>query len=411
MKFSMTLEQFIFEKDNYFNWRITHDEEKKFFRLINIEFVSHKLQNSFLKPHIWQHQLLILIPHTLSCEKLYLHITREPYDLNNLLLPDPVVSDACCKNQMISCELRQVPNQPLISKLNTPHEGDDLLAKSFFNFMNSNLIEDILLMSMVRSITDAMDIIKDCTRKNNSFILSGKSKQGWAVWLTSAFRNDVSDIIPVVADVLNLKELFLNHSQTFPHWTAPVQDFVVNKVTDLINSDKFTKLCSVIDPINYLDRFTKVSKHIISATGDELFLSDHISSYFYKINDCTLTYLINSGHQIEKTSYRQDILALIHVCNNPERFAEINHNLYEGEKLWDETSWKKIIFKASNNQKDFRKNLSKVEFKPVELIDDTTKDNRINNDPAPEQQASFIQLFTKLDQYNLRFHTPIKIIS
>jgi PhoPQ-activated pathogenicity-related protein len=83
--------------------------------------------------------------------------------------------------------LMDVPHQPLFGGM----VEDELIAKTFDEFMKARDAELLSILPMVKSGVRAMDAVQQFCQKTLSFevgrfTVTGASKRGWTTWLAGA---------------------------------------------------------------------------------------------------------------------------------------------------------------------------------------------------------------------------------
>lgn len=129
---------------------------------------------------------------------------------------------------------------------------------------------------MVKAAVRAMDAVTQfmLTLKPNvrisEFVVAGASKRGATTWLTGATDKRVVGIIPLVFDLLNVKEVVQGMFQSFGGWTFAFTDYIEMEVPKYFGTPELDVLTDVIDALNYKQNLT-MPKLVIDACGDEFF--------------------------------------------------------------------------------------------------------------------------------------------
>ena len=160
---------------------------------------------------------------------------------------------------------------------------------------------------MAKSIIKAMDATQKILPEIESFVLSGASKRGWAVWLAAIEDERVSAIIPIVIDALNtqanIKHICDSYKGICP---ISLRDYKAEGITERITSDGFTDLMTIEEPLNYLNsgkdkyiqRFS-IPKYMIYASGDDFFVPDSSKFYFQQLpGNNYIRYLPHAMHYL-----------------------------------------------------------------------------------------------------------------
>lgn len=129
---------------------------------------------------------------------------------------------------------------------------------------------------------------------------------------------------------------------------------------DRIDTPEFKKLSTIIDPLEFADRF-KMPKYIISATGDEFFPSDTSQFFYPKLKgEFHLRYIPNANHAFSN-QIPEVIFALISyfnmIVNNiprPEFTWTYNNGTLE-VKTFGKKPFNVLMWSATNpKNRDFR---------------------------------------------------------
>lgn len=225
---------------------------------------------------------------------------------------DPLLGGLAALTGSVIADLRTVPNQPLqfAGEAFTRTE-DEIIAKTFRNFLDGGDDEWPLLLPMVKSAVRGMDTIQDflptvvsATDVPDEFFLTGGSKRGWTSWLTAAVDSRVAAIAPAVIDVLNMDESVAHHREFYDGVTNSVsggysvalQDYTALGIFDELGNPSAQPLLDIVDPYEYRDRLT-MPKYLVNSTGDEFFVPDSAQFYFDDLQGQTyLRYVPNTGH-------------------------------------------------------------------------------------------------------------------
>lgn len=211
---------------------------------------------------------------------------------------------------LIVVAVSNVPNQYLTySDDGVPRTEDGSVAHSWKLFMQAPEQRPFMSLHvpMMEALVKAMDLAQKETQPGQvvSFLATGASKRGWAVWLSALADSRVDSIVPFVIDVLNTDKVF---DQTFlaygGNWPLAYVDYYLQGVIAQRKSEPFKKLMQVEDPMTYLnlpgytDRM-KISKYIVNASGDDFFIPDASRQYFPDLpGNNTLRVIPNSAHDV-----------------------------------------------------------------------------------------------------------------
>jgi PhoPQ-activated pathogenicity-related protein len=184
---------------------------------------------------------------------------------------------------------------------------DSLQARAFDVALGTGDFTWALMAPMVKAAIRGMDTMQDFLRQRywgrkvvRSFVLTGHSKRGHAVWLTAALDRRVVGIAPVSYDLLNLPEQVALQEASWPN-RSPEQD--INEEFDLYNrfkTDTGTQLIANIDPYAYRDRLT-IPALIVAGTSDNYSCPDSVNLYLNDVpGETEIFYVPNAGHDIRE---------------------------------------------------------------------------------------------------------------
>ena len=237
---------------------------------------------SEVSPNLWQHKMAITHPNSVvSSNTAILFIDGGSNPGHYDLLADYAVAVGATL-----VHLPTVPNQPLaFSGEGFLRWEDEIISKTFANFLDGGDSEWPLLLPMVKSAVRAMDATQTHMANQgvtiDNFFVMGTSKRGWTTWLTAAVDDRVSAISPSVIDVLNMDESMVHHrrvydgvtEKTFGGYAEAVKDYVTENVINRFDTPLGQELLSIVDPYEYRDRLD-MPKYLTHSTGDQFFAPD-----------------------------------------------------------------------------------------------------------------------------------------
>jgi len=158
---------------------------------------------------------------------------------------------------------------------------DAIIAYTWSAFFNdTSMVYWPLQLPMTKAAVRALDTIQslpgviDGFPSVENFIVAGASKRGWVTWLTAAVDLRVIGIVPIVIDILNMSANINHMWEAYGAWSFALDDYVQMGVTHYLNKPQMTLLQDIVDPITYLDRYERIPKYVVCASGDEFFLPD-----------------------------------------------------------------------------------------------------------------------------------------
>ncbi|QJI40280.1 PhoPQ-regulated protein [Pseudomonas sp. ADAK2] len=203
-----------------------------------------------------------------------------------------------------------VPNQYLTySDDGVERTEDGSVAHSWKLFMQAPEQRPFMSVHvpMMEALVKAMDLAQKETPPGQlkSFLATGASKRGWAVWLAALTDPRVDSIVPFVIDVLNTEKVF---DQTFlaygGNWPLAYIDYYQQGVIAQRKTPAFKKLMQVEDPMTYPPAYASrlsIPKYIVNASGDDFFIPDASRQYFPELeqdNASVLRVIPNSAHDV-----------------------------------------------------------------------------------------------------------------
>ncbi|MCH8980285.1 MAG: phenylacetic acid degradation protein, partial [Armatimonadetes bacterium] len=148
--------------------------------------------------------------------------------------------------------LFQIPNQPIGER-----EEDDLVAHTFEKYFETGDATWPLLFPMVKSVLRTMDMLEESTKRSDrpidSFVITGASKRGWAVWLAAAVRDDrIIGVAPAVFDNLDFVAQLERQQLYWDAYSPMISDYTDRGLQDLLETERGKRLIQMVDPVSYL---------------------------------------------------------------------------------------------------------------------------------------------------------------
>jgi PhoPQ-activated pathogenicity-related protein len=288
----------------------------------------------------WVHWLLVCVPEIRNkydkTALLYINGGSNTDNIPNSL--DGVTESVCLMSQSITAELQQIPNEPLIMGNETYTRTEDaIIAYTWSAFFNdTSMVYWPLHLPMTKAAVRALDtiqslpmVIKDFPPVE-TFIVAGASKRGWTTWLTGAVDLRVIAIVPIVIDVLNISANINHQWEAYGAWSFALEDYVKMGVTHYLNKPQMTLLMDIEDPITYLDRYERMPKFVICATGDEFFLPDDPQFFWSQLKgEKYLRMVQNSEHSMagHAADLASNIQTFAHAVKTGVKMPEFNWNI------------------------------------------------------------------------------------
>ena len=258
----------------------------------------------------WQHPLKIIIPKKKVCSSALLMIRGGALDDES--------SQIACQSSISwaleSCstvvELGIVPNQHLNFKDETDEryiekgrKEDQIIAYTWDKYFKTKDRNWPLQVPMTKAAIKAMDCVEEFSKDKlsfsiNKFAVCGLSKRGWTSWLVAAYDKRVIAVMPMVIDLLNLRESFSHHFDVYGKWATAINDYEDIGIQNWVYTEEFSDLLDLIEPFHYRSLLT-MPKYIVNSSGDEFFLPDSSKFYFEELPEPKyLRYVPNCSHNL-----------------------------------------------------------------------------------------------------------------
>jgi PhoPQ-activated pathogenicity-related protein len=267
--------------------------------------------------NVWQHWLVVVKPDKVKHDTAHLRIGGGRNGSKAPEGPNDQSVRFAKETGTVVADLGMVPNQPLIFNGDgKPRNEDDLIAYCHVKFLDTGDPGWLPRFPMVKSAVRAMDAVTELLASQQGgnvpikkFVVAGGSKRGWTTWLTGAVDPRVSAIMPIVIDVLNVRESMKNHYSAYGFWAPAVGDYTRHKMMDRMDTPRMTELLKLVDPHSYRDRLT-MPKYIVNAAGDQFFTPDSSKFYFDDLQGPKyLRYVPNADHSLRGSDAGDSLLA------------------------------------------------------------------------------------------------------
>ena len=168
--------EFIKRPDPAFSWKLKGKTETAQGIVYDLHLVSQVWQGV-----AWEHEVQVFLPKDVQpTATMFLWNQGGTSNFGSMVMG----MEMARKMKAPVAFLYGVPNQPL---LDGKHE-DALIAETFVRYLDTKDPSWPLLFPMVKSLTRAMDALKQFARQEwkievTHFVVSGGSKRGWTAWL------------------------------------------------------------------------------------------------------------------------------------------------------------------------------------------------------------------------------------
>lgn len=358
------LDLYVHQADASSAWTVTREQQKNGCTIKTIDLTSQTWRSEAeVTPNVWHHQLTVVIPPSPRGNTGLLHVTGGYNNGQTSAIPEHFVSTALMTSTVVA-ELKMVPTQFLHfsdeSDERYTEKGrkeDQIIAYGYDKFLKTLDPLWIPTLPMTKAVVAAMDVCTEVAPVTQ-FVIAGASKRGWTTWTTAAVDKRVVGIIPMVIDILNLRECFDRHLGAYGFWSSALNDYIDLDVEKRLHSPEFAQLMAIIEPFNYRDRLT-MPKLLINSAGDEFFLPDSSQLYFNQLlGPKYLRYLPNASHNLAGTNFMLGALGF---------YTELLHGLLPPTMDWSldakgvlsmtasQTPKRVVLWQATNpNARDFR---------------------------------------------------------
>ena len=300
---------------------------------------------------------------------------------------------------------------------------DAIIAYSWDKFLRGGDEKWPLRLPMTKAAVRALDTVTDFMAsakggaiKVDRFVITGASKRGWTTWLTGAVDKRVVGIVPIVIDVLNVKEFNSHHFGAYGFWAPSIGNYVEHGITERADHPRMQSLYELVDPYYYRHRLT-MPKYIVNASGDQFFLPDSSQFYFDELRgQKNLRYVPNADHGLGGTDAIQAITAFYSLVlegratptfswkHERDGFLRVNVDEKPTEvKFWQATN---------PNARDFRvETLGRKYTSEVLELDTNGEYTASISEPKSGWTAYFVELtYDTGGPFPLKLTTNVKVI-
>ncbi len=400
------IDEYVRKPDASYRWKVVKSETVGDMQLVVIDMVSQTWRTpEEVDRTEWQHWLTCAVPKNLRSETGFLMIGGGANRGGPPDEPSDVTQQIARATGSVVCELKMVPNQPLIfNNDGVPRTEDDLIGYTWDQYIKTGDSTWLARNAMVKSAVRAMDSITAMMasetgggRKVDKFVVAGGSKRGWTTWLTGAMDPRVVAIVPIVIDVLNVELSMRHHFAAYGYWAPSMGNYVQHRIMERMDNPRLKEVYQLVDPINYRHRLT-MPKFIVCGTGDQFFLPDSSRFYFDDLQGPKyLRYVPNADHGLKGSDAMESITAfygLVLAGREPPRFSWTHEKDGSIRVVTEEMPKDVRLWQATNpDARDFRLETlgPKYVSSKVESADGKTWTAKADT-PPKGWTASFIEL-------------------
>jgi PhoPQ-activated pathogenicity-related protein len=316
------LDRYIAKPDKSYEWKVVSKSTVPGATVFVVDLKSQTWRTTKdVNRTVWQHWLTIVKPDKPEGNIPFLFITggkngdAPPTKVNGLIVMTAKISGG------VVCELKMVPNQPLIFKNDGKGRSeDDFIGYTWNEFLQGGDDEWPARLPMTKSAVRAMDCIQELLAsdeggkfKVDKFVVAGGSKRGWTTWCTAAVDKRVAAIVPSSIDCLNGGPSMAHHVAVYGFYTQAVGDYVRHNIVQQGTNPRMKLLHDIEDPYSYRDRLT-MPKYIVNASGDQYFCPDNSQFYWDDLQgEKYLRYVPNAAHNLQGSDARESVAAFYHT--------------------------------------------------------------------------------------------------
>jgi PhoPQ-activated pathogenicity-related protein len=311
------IDDYVNKPDDSYRWQVIKSEGESM-QTVVIELTSQTwLTAKEVDRPQWQHWITCAIPSELRSNVGFLYIGGGRNRGGAPSGPPETVKRLAEATGTVACELRMVPNQPLVFHNDgQPRYEDDLIGYTWVQYLKTGDATWLARNPMIKSAVRAMDTITSLMasetggqRKVDKFVVGGGSKRGWTTWLTGAIDDRVVAIVPIVIDVLNTDVSMRHHFAAYGYWAPSIGNYVEHGIMQRMSDPRLREAYQLVDPYYYRHRLT-MPKLILNAAGDQFFLPDSSQFYWDDLEGPKyLRYVPNADHGLDGTDAWESVLA------------------------------------------------------------------------------------------------------
>lgn len=405
-------------------WEVTQSSENQglTWLLVDLKSQTWRTAEESSNPQ-WQHWVRICVPDERTSSMGLLVISGGARRGKTPAPEDALVGLLAQQTGSVVVELPCVPNQPLvIDDSGEKRYEDDLIAQSWMNAEKTGDETWVLQLPMVQSAVAAMNategVLRDRQLKGvDGFIVTGASKRGWTTWLTAAVDPRVKGIMPIVFDMLNMKEAMPHHFAAYGFWAPSLQDYASRQIPERMLRGEAEDLAQIVDPWLYRQRFT-MPKFVLNASGDEYFLPDTSQYYIDGLPGLTrLRYVPNADHGLTgNASAVSSLIAFYNAVGSGAEIPSLSWEVADGTLCVtaSATPERISVWHADNpNARDFRVESIGQVWRPDAISPDEDGVYRVPLESPSEGWRAWMvdaEFVVPGQMHHLVFSTPVWIV-
>jgi len=312
------LDRYVAAPDPTYSFKVVSESEKDGAKLLVVALKSQTWRTEKdVDRTVWEHWLVIARPAKVTSKTAFLFVSGGRNRPDPPRDADDLVKRIASETGTVACELKMVPNQPLVFHGDGKGRSeDDLIAYTWKQYLKTGDETWPARLPMVKSAVKAMDCVQEVMKSEQGgkveiadFVVAGGSKRGWTTWCTAAVDKRVKAAIPIVIDVLNVGASMRHHVQAYGFYSAAVGNYYEHGIMQHEADERLKQLYAIEDPFSYRDRLT-MPKYVVNASGDEFFCPDSSQFYWDELKgEKNLRYVPNAPHSLKNTDAGESITA------------------------------------------------------------------------------------------------------
>lgn len=409
------IDEYVHRPDDAYEWKIVNRKKVGTTTTLTLGMTS---QNWLTKEQVdrttWKHWVNVAIPEKVASSVGFLMISGGSNGGDAPEAPASEIIEIARATGTVAAELKMVPNQALVFHGDgVRRKEDDLIGYTWDQFLETGDAEWLARNAMIKSAVRAMDTVTAaCANeqvKVDEFVVAGASKRGWTTWLTGAIDDRVVGIIPIVIDVLNVRDSMRHHFSAYGYWAPAVGNYVDHGIMERFNDPRLADLYNLVDPYFYRHRLEK-PKLVLNAAGDQFFLPDSWKFYWDDLpGEKYVRYVPNTDHGMRGSDAITSVVAFHGLLAHGKARPDFDWSISESGEIvvtTKDTPESVVLWQATNPEaRDFRLETLGPKYTSTELTASEDGKFRALVD-APDQgwTAYFVEL-----KYDVGMPVPLKL--
>ena len=254
---------------------------------------------------IWTHQVVVVVPKTVQFRNVsFAYVTGGCND--NPSVPKPTDEDLLVVDEVtwatggIGIVIYQVPNCPIIYPSDPSKKKrteDAMIAWGWKQFLESEDPEWLARLPMTKAAMACMKAAEQYLHQQKladfsdggGWFVAGASKRGWTTWtvgsVTCESCPNIVGLAPLVPIVPNMIKEIHRMWMAYGGWTFAFTDYLAINLTVNVDTPQFAKAMSIVDPINYRERLSRLPIQAVLSSDDEFMMMDWSNIWYRNLTD------------------------------------------------------------------------------------------------------------------------------